>query len=164
MALGTVARYEKNWPYGNTFDAPLAADFDTDLANQVVAVGLNSSGAVTIGGGNTGVIGVLCVPLGKNVLTGANLEGPLAGDPVTVMKIGEIMNFRVVTNISTGALAAPTAGTKYYGLPSGLISATPVDGAVLIGHTLELLRGQGAMAAARLHVYVVPTPLALDVP
>lgn len=163
MTLTTVARFDKNWPYGNTFDAQLAVDFDERLANQVIGVGLNSSGEVVIGSGNTGVVGVLCLPLGKNALTGDLLEGPTAGDPVTVMKIGEIVNFRLL-NISTFALTAPVAGTNYYALPTGAISATPIDGAVKIGHTVNLSVDGGAVNSARLHVHVVPGPLALDVP
>lgn len=159
MTLTTVARYDKNMPYGNTFVAPLAVDFDERLANQVIGVGLNASGQVVVGSGQTGIRGILIVPLGKNVVTGDVLEGPIAGDNVDVMKIGEVTNFRLL-NVTTFALTAAAAGTNYFATPTGQITATAVDGSVLIGHTIEADATQGA----RLHVFVSPTPIALDVP
>lgn len=105
-------RIDKYEPKAGGFRALLAADTsktggeigDEDAA---IGVGLNSTGKVVAGAGNTGVLGVL-------VLT-KNMK---AGDVVDVMTDGEIVE------------AGGTAGTVYYADPSdGTITDTPPDAA-----------------------------------
>jgi hypothetical protein len=99
-----MARFDKYNPVSGGFRAPLNASY-TGSAN-VVGVGVNGSGKVVVGGGVTGVIGVICSPLSKN-----------AGDIIDVMTDGEIVQAGLVAgtlytvNTTTGALssAAPSA-------------------------------------------------------
>jgi hypothetical protein len=103
-----MARYDKYDPFSGGFRAPLAADWaDADVA-QVRGVGLDASGRVVKGAGQSGVRGVLVVD-GK---------GKKAGDIVDVMTSGEIVDVaglaagtRYVANTGTGVLATAT-GTE----------------------------------------------------
>jgi hypothetical protein len=92
------------------------------------AVGLNSSGRVVKGAGQTGVIGVLVLTKTKPI-----------GAYVDVMQDGEIVE-------CTGLVA----GTKYYGVAAdGTLNTTNTN--VPVGHTVEADRlvvrvGRGAGA------------------
>lgn len=155
MALVTVPRFEKSNPYGGTFVAPLAGDLDeATYGNKVVGVGLNSSGQIVVGGGQTGIVGVILPVCGSNILTGALLDTYQAGDNIDVMVQGEIINYRY----SNGTV--PPAGIKIYSNPAGVLSATAVDGSVLVGWTIESNPTNGA----RLFVNVMAAAVALDVP
>jgi hypothetical protein len=131
-ALSVKPRWDKYDGYVGNFRGTLAADLNlTTQANKVLGVGINSSGAVVIGSGQTGIVGVMIVPVGIDI-HGNLLDGGinnLAGDPCDVGKHGEITNFAP----STGTAAA---GTKYYAHADGSIDATATAG-VLIGHTVE---------------------------
>lgn len=96
-----MARYDKYDPKDGGFRAPLAADFPAGSLNTVVGVGLDTSGRVVVGGGNTGVKGGL-------VLTKVRR----AGEVVDVMTDGEIVEFPGV------------AGTNYYADAAGVVSTT----------------------------------------
>jgi hypothetical protein len=143
MALGTKPRYEKNNPYGGSHRGPLALDWPAADANKVWGVGLNSAGAVVKGAGQTGVIGLLIVPLGTTP-EGQPLYPPDAGTPVDIMIHGEIGNF--FTTSSAGVVAPGVAGTKYFAHADGSVDATATAG-VLVGYTVE---------AGRLAVHVEP--------
>ena len=136
MALAAKPRYEKSWPYGGSHRAPLALDWPAADANKVWAVGLNSAGAVVKGAGQTGVVGLLIVPLGTTP-EGDPLYPPDAGTPVDIMINGEIGNF-LKTN-SAGVVSAPAAGKKYYAHADGSVDDVATAG-VLAGWTVEASR------------------------
>lgn len=75
-----MARFDKYEPYAGGFRAKLAANWAA-ADGTPVAVGLDSSGLVVPGGGNTGVLGI--------VVLVANHKN--AGDTVDVMTSGEIV-------------------------------------------------------------------------
>lgn len=156
MALQTKPRFEKSTPYGGTFVAPLAVDLDEAAhGNKVIGVGLNSAGAITIGGGQTGIIGVILPVVGTNPYSGGLLEGQVAGDPLDVMVQGEIINYKYQNG------TVPPLGTKVYSSPAGVLSAAPVDGSVLIGWTLP---ADGyATNGVRLFVNVMAPAVPLDI-
>lgn len=109
-----MARIDKYDPIDGGFRAPIAADTNAHTgaiggSNIPVGVGLDTSGRVVPGAGNTGIVGVLCLP--RNVK---------AGDIVDVMTDGEILEIggtagtTYYINTTTGALetTAPAAGTN----------------------------------------------------
>lgn len=111
-----MARIDKLDPVDGTFRAPLAAN-RTGSALPV-GVGLDASGRVVAGGGNSGVIGVLCDPNTR-----------VAGDVVDVLKDCELVEF------------AGVAGTKYYANDTtGVISSTGGAGTTYVGHSVEATR------------------------
>lgn len=138
MTLTTKPRWDKYDPYVANFRGPLAADVDlATQANAVLAVGVNSSGAITVGAGQTGVKGVLIIPVGVD-MHGALLDGGVnieAGDIADVGKHGEITNFSPWQPSGTAPSAA--AGTNYYGHPDGAVLPSTGPGAVYVGHTVE---------------------------
>jgi len=114
-----VARYDKYEPYAGGFRAPLAVAVIKANGEEPYAVGLNASGQVVLGAGNTGVIGLL-------ITHGAKI----AGDIVDVMTHGDVVEFA-----ETGG-ATPTAGTVYGGAATGgEVSATGAG--KYIGSTVE---------------------------
>jgi hypothetical protein len=151
MALATVVRIEKSDPYGGSFVANLAADLDeATYGNKASGVGLNSSGAVVQGGGGqTGIVGLIVPPIGRDILGGL-LEGPTAGDPIDVLVCGEIINFKFAGG------TVPGAGTKVFASPAGVLSSAAVTGSVYCGHIIE----SNATNGARFYVNVNPYPLA----
>src|SRR5580765_3158097 len=104
-----MARIDKYNPVSGGFRAPLLAAY-TGSPN-VIGVGINNAGKVVVGGGITGVIGVICIPLNKN-----------AGDIVDVMTDGEIVQAGLV--VGTLYTANTTTGVLSSGAPSA--SQTPV--------------------------------------
>lgn len=111
-----MARYDKYEPFGGGFRAPIDINWTKEDLNKAFAVGLNASGRVVKGEGQTGVLGVLVLTSVKN-----------AGDIVDVMTSGEIVEMTDVT-----------AGTVLYGATDGTISAT--TGGTRLGHTVEATR------------------------
>lgn len=138
MALATKPRWDKYDGYIGNFRGPLAADVVlATQANKVLAVGVNSSGAVTVGAGQTGVSGVVIIPVGID-MHGNLLDGGVntqAGDLCDVGKHGEITNFKPYLPGGTAPDAA--AGTNYYGHPDGAVLPSTGPGAVYVGHTVE---------------------------
>lgn len=110
-------RFDKYDPVSGGFRAPLAADY-TGAVNAI-GVGLNSSGQVVPGAGNTGVIGVICQPANKK-----------AGDIIDVMTHGEI----VEAGLAAGTVY--TADTTSGAIASSAASATKTP----IGFTVEANR------------------------
>jgi len=109
-----MARFDKYDPVDGGFRAPLNAAYTGAAAS--IGVGINSSGRVVAGAGQTGVIGVICQPSNR-----------VAGDIVDVMTDGEIVE------------AALVAGTVYYAhATTGVISTTA--SLYRVGHTVELAR------------------------
>lgn len=113
--MSTIARYDKYEPKAGGFRAPLAANFASGNLSTVKGVGLDSSGKIVIGAGNTGIIAVLVLTKVRN-----------AGDIVDNMTDGEIVEF-------PGA-----AGTKYYSAADGTISTTNTG--TYVGSTVEASR------------------------
>lgn len=128
-----MARYDKYDPVSGGFRAPVAVAWTSSDLNKPFAVGLNSSGQVVKGPGNSGIVGLCIVTKTK-----------AAGEIVDVMTSGEI----VEATLSDGTTAL-TAGTTYYGVVAdGTISATATANEK-IGFTVE---------ASRLIVRCAPTP------
>ena len=136
MALAAKPRYEKNNPYGGSHRAPLALDWPAADANKVWGVGLNSAGAVVKGAGQTGVVGLLIVPLGTTP-EGQPLYPPDAGTPVDIMVHGEIGNY--LNTATNGTLSAAAAGKKIYAHADGSVDDVATAG-VLVGYTIEASR------------------------
>ena len=116
-----MARYDK---VTRVFRAKLATDWADADVGKVIAVGLNTSGQVVKGLGNTGVIGVL---VDDGVPTAGTLRGKKAGTVVDVMTHGEIVE---VTGLTPGA--------RWYAGSDGVVDSTNTDAAV--GHTVEAAR------------------------
>lgn len=138
MALATKPRWDKYDGYVGNYRGPLAADIVlATQANKVLAVGVNSSGAVTVGSGQTGINGVIIVPVGVDMY-GNLLEGGVnteAGDLCDVGKHGEITNFAPYQ--PSGSAPSAAAGTNYYGHPDGAVLSSTGPGATYVGHTVE---------------------------
>ena len=109
-----MARFDKYNPVGGGTRAPLNANYTGAVAP--IAVGINSSGRVVVGAGQTGIVGVICQPANR-----------VAGDVIDVMNHGEIVE---------AALAAGTAYTA--NTTTGVISSAAVSATqVYIGFTVE---------------------------
>lgn len=138
MALTTKPRWDKYDGYIGNYRGPLAADVVlATQANKVLAVGVNSSGAVTVGAGQTGVHGLVIIPVGVDMY-GNLLDGGVntqAGDLCDVGKHGEITNFKPY--LPGGTAPDPAAGTNYYGHSDGAVLPSTGPGAVYVGHTVE---------------------------
>lgn len=100
-----AGRYDKYDPKAGGFRAKLAAA--TAASATPVGVGLNSSGDVVAGAGNTGVIGILI--LTKNMKVGAVVDVMTAGECVEMA--GLTAGTVITANTTTGALTttAPSA-------------------------------------------------------
>lgn len=111
-----MADYDKYEPYANGFRARLSADrTDEATFGTVYGVGLNANGRLVIGGGATGIVGVLILKTKKK-----------AGAVVDTMTSGEIVGFSGV------------AGTRYYAnATTGGVSSTAGAGSVFVGFTVE---------------------------
>lgn len=114
-----MSRYDKYDPIGGGHRAPLAAD-QAKITGNPLGVGLNTSGQVVVGAGNTGIIGVICVT-----------KDMKAGDIVDVMKFGEIVE---MTGLTAGTVY--TANTTTGVISNSAASATQTP----IGYTVEATR------------------------
>lgn len=113
------ARYDKYNPQVGNFRAALNADL-AKMTGNPIGVGLNTSGNVVVGAGNTGIIGVL-----------QTVKDMKAGDIVDVMTHGEIVGLVTVT-----AGVVVTADTT-----TGVLGVTaPSATKVAVGHTVEATR------------------------
>jgi len=127
-----MARYDKFDPIANGFRAHVAADYlDADLG-KIFGVGLDTTGKVVKGGGNSGVVGVLVVTCKPGVV-GAQKQI----SSVDVMQQGCVTDF----GPSSAGLVPGTdfgvAGTKYYADPATGIVSTTAAGGVYVGTTVE---------------------------
>lgn len=112
-----MPRIDKYEPLTGGHRAPLAAAWLTGDIGVVIGVGLNASGQVVKGAGQTGVIGVVCLQ-----------QAHPAGTIVDVMQDGEIVEM-------TGL----AAGTRYYAAAAaGALGTTNTDKPV--GWTVEATR------------------------
>ena len=127
-----MAAYDK---YDSKISGPrafLAADWSSSDLNKVVGVGLNASGQIVKGAGNTGILAVLV--LSRVIKAGR--------EPVDPMKRGEIVAFDLQGKPSV-ALGIAAAGTRYAvdnttGAVEALSGSTaPAAGKTYIGHTVE---------------------------
>jgi len=121
-----MARIDKTDSAIGVFRAPLNANLTGGAAP--LGVGINSSGRVVVGAGQTGIVGLIVSPYDKS-----------AGDPIDVLTNGELVEF------------GGAAGTVYTtNTTSGVISTTAKSATqVVIGFTVE---------ADRLIVRYSPTP------
>lgn len=110
------AQYDKYEPYANGFRALINEDFtDSAKFGTPVGVGLNANGRLVVGGGQTGIVGVLILSKKKK-----------AGQVVDTMTSGEITGF-------TGV-----AGTSYFAdATTGEVTATDGTGKTYVGFTCE---------------------------
>lgn len=109
-----MARIDKYDPISGGFRAPLNAAYTGAAAP--IGVGLNSSGRVVAGAGQTGIIGVVCCPYDK-----------AAGDIIDVMTSGELVE------LGGSAGTVYTANTTTGAVTSGAASATQI----VVGFTVE---------------------------
>lgn len=110
-----MANYDKYDPKAGGFRAPLAADFLVADIKTVWGVGLDASGNVVKGNGNSKLVGVLVLTKKMN-----------AGDIVDVMTAGEIVDF------------AGVPGTEYFAdAATGVVNSTSATGKTRVGHTVK---------------------------
>lgn len=127
-----MARYDKYNPISGGFRAKLAGAWSSSDVGKIFGVGLDTSGRVVKGAGNTGIVGVVVVN-----------RAMAAGDVVDVMQHGEIVD----ATMSDGTTAL-TAGTPYYFVvATGLLSAT-ATAQPKVGFTVETTRLVVRMAPA----------------
>ena len=100
-----MARFDKYDPVSGGFRAKLNASFTGAAAP--LGVGINTSGRVVAGAGNTGIVGVVCSP-----------RDHAAGEPIDVMTDGEIVEFAGSAGVTY------TANTTTGVISNGAASAT----------------------------------------
>lgn len=130
-----MARVDKTNSAIGVVRGVLAADLNPNLFDKVTGVGINSTGKVVVGAGQTGIVGVL-VP---------NRLYSKAGAPVDIFKIADIVD--VGKGANDTALAAGTTywvdGTTGALVAGGTLGAQPGSGAgstagsVKLGYTVE---------------------------
>jgi hypothetical protein len=120
-----MARFDKYEPLAGGLRAKLAADWAA-ADGAARAVGLDNTGKIVVGAGNTGIIGiVICNKVNKK-----------AGEVQDIMRSGEIVE---LTGLTAGTVI--TADTT-----TGVLGTTAADGThTRVGFTVE---------ADRLHVHV----------
>lgn len=115
-----MARFDKYEPYAGGFRAVLAANWAA-ADGTPVAVGLDSTGKVVPGAGNTGIVGV--VVLVKNHKN--------AGDVVDVMTHGEIVE------VGDTGFTGRAAGIPVYAVPGSGALTNVATSNIKIGHMVE---------------------------
>lgn len=114
-------RWDKTEPHGGSFRARLNADWLAADIGVITGVGLNASGNLVKGAGNTGVIGVVCFS-----------KAYKAGQAVDVVKRGEAVGGAQVI-VGTAALA----GTSYSISAAGVVTAEAAGTRGTLGLTVE---------------------------
>ena len=113
MTLATKPRWDKYDGYVGNYRGVLGENIDlVTEVNRVLAVGTNSSGAIVVGSGQSGIKGLMIVAVGQDV-HGNILDGGInnqAGDPQDVGKHGEITNFVPTVFGRTFGVVAPGSG------------------------------------------------------
>lgn len=109
-----MARIDKTEPNVGSFRAPLNANLTGGAAP--LGVGINSSGRVVVGAGQTGVVGIIVSPYDK-----------VAGDIIDVLHLGQLVEF------------GGAAGTVYTAnTTTGVISTTAKSATQhVVGFTVE---------------------------
>lgn len=115
--MANTWRVDKSQPYGGTVRARLAADWLAADIGEIIGVGLNASGRIVKGAGNTGCIGVLVLSQVRN-----------AGHPVDILEFCEVVG-------GSGAFAI--AGTSFGITNAGVITATAAGVSGNLGFTVE---------------------------
>lgn len=112
-----MPRFDKVEPKGGSFRAPLNFAIASSDVGVVVGIGLDTSGRVVKGAGNSGIVAVICP---SRVMA--------AGEPIDCMTDGEIVD------------TALTAGTKYFAaVADGALTVTATANAK-IGFTVQTWR------------------------
>lgn len=131
-----MARYDKYDPFSGGFRAQLAAAWPRAdaIAGIPYGVGLDASGKVVKGAGNSGIVGLLVL-----VQSTQNDQAKFqAGDWVDIMTDGDVVEW------GTSAGVAGVASTNYYVVAaSGLIvagGAAAASGQIYLGTTVEAER------------------------
>ena len=124
------ARVDKTESAVGVVRAPLNADVASGSWNKPLGVGINSSGKVVLGAGQSGIVGVA-------IFDSTNYR---AGTPVDMFKLGDI----ILT--STDILVAGTVYTA--NTTTGVITSTAASGTqIKVGYTVEsdrlVLQGLG---------------------
>jgi hypothetical protein len=113
-------RWDKTDPY-DTIRAPLNVAWLAADIGVIIGVGINASGKLVKGAGNTGCIGVVCLSKVRP-----------AGHPVDIIKRGE-----AVGGVNLVAATAALAGTSYSISAAGVITATAAGVRGTLGLTVE---------------------------
>ena len=113
-------RWDKTDPV-DTIRARLAADWLAADVGEIIGVGLNASGLVVKGAGNTGVIGVVCFS-----------QAYKAGRAVDILKRGE-----AVGGVNIVPATASLAGTSYSIGATGTKTAELAGTRGTLGFTVE---------------------------
>lgn len=102
-----MSRYDKYAPMSGGFRAALAVD-TLKTAGNPLGVGLNTSGAVVVGAGNTGILGVLVTT--KDMKAGDIVDVMTGGDCVemTGLTAGTIYSANTTTGVLSNAAASAT--------------------------------------------------------
>jgi hypothetical protein len=136
-----MPRIDKVHPESGSFRAPLNAAYSPPLVSTkpvgvVIAVSLNTSGRVVVGGpNNTGLVGVICVA--RNLPAGAIVD---------VIEHGEITEFGTGNDGQTAAAAGSnyfadgTTGAMTVGTGTGTNTAPATAGSKKVGWTTEATR------------------------
>lgn len=115
-----MARIDKYDPKDGGHRAPLEADHAKTTPGNPIAVGLNASGRVVDGAGNTGIIGLLVLDRDMK-----------AGEIVDIMQDGEIVE---MTGVTAGTIITADNAT-------GVLAVTaPAAGRTRVGWTVEASR------------------------
>lgn len=115
-----MARYDKYDPVGGGCRAPLHAAHAKTTPGNPIAVGLNASGRVVDGAGNTGIIGIMVLDSARE-----------AGDIVDIMQDGEVVE---MTGLTAGTVITADNTT-------GVLAVTaPAAGRTRVGFTVEASR------------------------
>lgn len=119
-----MARFDKYDPNVGGFRARLNANWLEADIGKPLACGLNASGRVVKGAGNTGVKGLVALGMARR-----------AGHPIDLMQFGEILD--VVDDDVAGTLAA---GINIYAVPgTGALTVTAATN-IYVGHMVEIDR------------------------
>lgn len=121
--MANTWRVDKSDPYSGTHRARLESAWLAADVGEIVGVGLNASGRIVKGAGNTGVIGVLCLSQVRP-----------AGHPVDILKRAELVGGTQIAGVDA------VAGTSYAITAAGVISATAAGVPGNLGYTTEVDR------------------------
>lgn len=144
-----MAKYDKYEPYANGERHPLAADWPRAdaVAGVPYGVGLNASGQIVKGAGQTGIIGLLILNQSAQLST-AKWK---AGDIVDVMSKGDVIDW--ITSAGVLGVAAfqyyVTAATGLIIAGTGTGGATQPSGSVPLGYTAQVSTKTGARFICR---------------
>jgi hypothetical protein len=134
-----MARFDKTEPHVGLFRAPLGVALTYSQRDTALAVSLNGSGQLTLGGAS---------PLGVIIATSA-LPSSTAG-ATAIKNIGDIMDVMTAGEIVDQTVPALTAGVKVYSdAATGVLTATATANK-LVGFTVEASRVVVRMAIGTL--------------